>query len=189
MSSDSILDDNPVRRFAFNPPRITHESNSSEPDVVPKVLIVYESNFFMKRGPHGDVLGEFSQKLFDEVMNSDWKHIVLLFPKAAYLDALQQAVIANEKRIQLVELDADNVSNTMTSLISTIRLKCKINLQWKPRISLRNVSWLNLGTAIDPRSCQIQCVGADDQHCIGLEPDKEPSFQEFANKRSRAAWP
>jgi hypothetical protein len=86
--------------------------------------------------------------------------------------------------VRLFRLDEDAAGETSARLRAML---VGLGVRFKPIRNPRTVSYLNIHKFILDDTCCV--VGRDEYEKLGIDPDKELTFQDMANKRARSAWP
>lgn len=150
-----------------------------------KLIIIRFAAFFSKRSKVGDVTKEFSTKIADSLLKeyNPSQILVLVEPELAnFLDNL------NSYGFNTISVNLNDVLRTTTELITLLtsyRVKLKATTNIKLRA--RAVSYLNIQNYVIDDS--VLFVGEDDYQKLGINQDKDLSFEDFITKRKRDAWP
>jgi len=166
-----FLNDRPFRKPLDEVPEKVTESL--------RVYLFASGTFFLERDKDMLPFGEVpSQKVVDQVKMMQGHKIIYLNEPHHFL-----AEPLEEQGFEVVKDNAASVIATIAFLKQRLQ---ELGIRFKPSKNPREMSALNLTKfAVGP----LTIVKANDYTEIGITPDKEKTFQDFAEQRKADAWP
>ena len=169
-----FVDDRPRRALVEGLPVISEEAPQ-------KVTLITSPMFFLQRDKNWmPRVGEFAETVLEGLLAKRPEGVVMVVLHTS-TEWMRERMEAAGFRIFLVK--EGEASET------TIRLKqtlLDLGIRFRPIRNTRTVSYLNIHKFARNN---LVAVGADDYATLGIEPEKEITFQDMVKKRARKAWP
>ena len=168
----SLFNDRPVRRLSLEDDEDLRPSSAC-------VHLFLDPRFFCQRDRDmRPEEGKMSQRILSTVATSDAHCIVLM----AAADQRYQ------EPLEAAGFDLFHM-NPQQSVVSAKMLKQKLielGIRFKYIDNPRRLTWLNMHEFV--AAGEIQSFARDDYEKYGIEPDKEVTFQDLADRRKKNAW-
>lgn len=174
--SKSILDDNARRRPVAHVATVAAKKSTAK--AFKKLLIVTLPAFFAQRDIKNQVKGTPSVRVMEQIKEKF--DTVLVFISAKDLESHRDYFAG----VDTCVIDATAVTESLERL--TRKLMDDYGVEAAFPKNNRTVSWLNIGKYIYDK--RVTVVGQNDHAVIGIDPDKEFSFQEMRRQRRRDGW-
>ncbi len=150
------------------------------------VFFITDLDIFMKRDERMKVKPAEVSPVIIDALKAKWPgatYVVILTPEQANHPAVSIGSHGLDNFHKYV-VNPNQVGETTAGLIKFLK---DLRIEFTPIRNPRTVSYLNIDKFI--KSPKLTKIEANDYDKLGIEPDKDPSFQDLAKKRLRDAWP
>lgn len=170
--------------------RSLHSVSEEKVHVYNKILLITNADFLYRRASDNTVLPELSDKVLDQLEKKFDQTIVLVIN-----DTNESKCIAFNSQtrptILLCEINRSDVFTSMRSLVLLLKQRFEIDVHLH-QIGVnhvntaRRLSWLNIGEYI--KDDRVRVVDSNDYDKAGIVVDKNLSFNDLAQIRSKKSW-
>jgi hypothetical protein len=178
----SLFDDLPARNFKFS------DDDEKLKLTTERLLVILGPIFFAKRDKDNKAERPYvrSEIVWQQV-EARWDRVVTLMgvDDQRLQQGYQQLVMGDRKiHIDAVTVDTTDIGASTQRVIDYLRGR---GIRMALPRNRRTVSWVNLQKFVSAGQ-SVTFVGEDDHVSIGVEPEKELTFKDLADKRARSGW-
>ena len=147
-----------------------------------KLLILRTAGFLQRQSSTGELLPQISEKMLQQLMDK-YDHVVVLRQRNTRVKSVELEIPPHAK-MTVIDVDIGDVASSMWKVVQILKHEFQVTFNLPQQ--LRRISWQNIGSFITDE--RVRTAGTNDHASVGIELDKDLSFQDMANLRSKKSW-